>query len=68
MILKQKKIQLLDSQPANNKGNHYENRLRASADLKVLLWLLLVRYSKQNSLHEAIFEMYKQIKKLHHIR
>ena len=31
-----------------------------SADLKAQLWLLLARYSEQNSPHEAVFDMYKQ--------
>ena len=28
--------------------------------MKAQLWLLLARYSEQNSPHEAVFEMYKQ--------
>jgi serine/threonine-protein kinase ATR len=31
-----------------------------SADLKAQLWLLLARYSEQNSPHEAVFDMYRQ--------
>ncbi|CAF2913385.1 unnamed protein product [Rotaria sp. Silwood2] len=59
MSLKQKKIELLDSRTIND-GNHNENRLQVSADLKAQVWLLLARYSEQNSPHEAVFEMYKQ--------
>ncbi|CAF3813461.1 unnamed protein product [Adineta steineri] len=59
MSLKQKKIELLDSRTANE-GNQMENRLQVSTDLKAQLWLLLARYSEQNSPHEAVFEMYKQ--------
>ncbi|CAF1368457.1 unnamed protein product [Rotaria sordida] len=59
MSLKQKKIELLDPR-TNNDGNHNENRLQVSTDLKAQVWLLLARYSEQNSPHEAVFEMYKQ--------
>jgi len=55
MSLKQKKIELLDSR-TNNETNH----IQVSTDLKAQLWLLLARYSEQNSPHEAVFEMYKQ--------
>ncbi|CAF3491063.1 unnamed protein product [Rotaria socialis] len=59
MSLKQKKIELLESKTINE-GNLNENRLQVSADLKAQVWLLLARYSEQNSPHEAVFEMYKQ--------
>lgn len=51
MSLKQKKIELLDTET---------HHLQISTDLKAQLWLLLARYSEQNSPHEAVFEMYKQ--------
>ena len=50
MSLKQKKIELLDK----------TNSQQISTDLKAQLWLLLARYSEQNSPHEAVFDMYKQ--------
>jgi serine/threonine-protein kinase ATR len=50
MSLKQKKIELLDNRTINE---------TVSTDLKGQLWLLLARYSEQNSPHEAVFEMYK---------
>lgn len=58
LSLKQKKFELLESRTINE-GNNHDNRLQISADLKAQVWLLLARYSEQNSPHEAVFEMYK---------
>jgi serine/threonine-protein kinase ATR len=55
MSLKQKKIELLDGRTINE-----TNHIQVSTDLKAQLWLLLARYSEQNSPHEAVFDMYKQ--------
>ena len=61
MSLKQKKIELLDVRSTTANEIHLaDNRLQVSADLKAQLWLLLARYSEQNSPHEAVFDMYKQ--------
>ena len=56
MSLKQKKIELLNIQ----NGGQETNRPQVSTDLKAQIWLLLARYSEQNSPHETVFDMYKQ--------
>ena len=73
MSLKQKKFELLDVRTATNEpdqrlqGEIFTRSIErpfllfvVSADLKAQLWLLLARYSEQNSPHEAVFDMYKQ--------
>ena len=60
MSLKQKKIELLDNRPSTTTTTTEHHSLSISADLKAQVWLLLARYSEQNSPHETVFEMYKQ--------
>ena len=55
MSLKQKKVELL-----NVSNGQESNRPQVSTDLKAQIWLLLARYSEQNSPHETVFDMYKQ--------